>query len=72
MSEALRKCLSPASKRALKEFDEAAQDWGWQKDQGVGNHVTESSNKYDAAKERLVKRIHRLESDRRFLKAFTK
>lgn len=44
-------------KAAIERFDEAAQSWGWQLDQGCGDKVNQSEAEYKAAKadlERLV------------------
>ena len=55
--------LSRASAKAVKEFDEAAKDWGWTSDQGTGEDVYISEVTYDNAKDRLMARMLKLETD---------
>lgn len=42
-------------KGAIEEFDEAAREWGWQSDQGVGPDVDKAEARYTAAKAHLCK-----------------
>ena len=53
--------MSKLSTQRIKDFDEAAQSWGWESDQGSGSRVDESNKEYDATKDALVKRIEYLE-----------
>lgn len=55
--------LSKASAKAVKEFDEAARDWGWTSDQGTGNDVDTSKLSYTTAKNRLIARMLKLETE---------
>lgn len=45
--------LDAETLRLVDLFDEAAQRWGWEADQGV-RHVKEAMDAYDAAKEALI------------------
>ncbi len=53
--------ISTISAGLLDTFDEAAQDWGWQSDQGTGDRVAASEEKYNQASNDLTKRILYLE-----------
>lgn len=55
--------LSPASRRALDTFDEAARVWGYVQDQGVGSEVDTCQEDYRVARMRLVRRLLKLERE---------
>ena len=45
--------------KLLKEFDDAAQDWGWQSDQGFGDFVKRSKKDYEKTKDKLIKYVNK-------------
>lgn len=53
--------VSPISERLIVDFDDAAQEWGWQKDQGSEQNARASEAKYCLALKALAKRIEYLE-----------
>lgn len=53
--------LSGAARKRIREFDDAAQIWGWQSDQGTGEAVTRAEAEYNKAKRRLELFVARLE-----------
>ena len=53
--------MRKASKDRLDRFNNAAQNWGWQRDQGCGASVTAAQTEYQSAKAELIKRIEYLE-----------
>ncbi len=57
--------LTKPSRTALDEFDEAAQEWGWQQDYGTGSSVDTSERDYLESKKALEARILRLEEQNR-------
>lgn len=59
--------LTPAIRKALDEFTEAAKDWGWKEDQGVGAEVDKSEDEFYRTKLVLEKAIElQLRQLRRF------
>ena len=58
--------LSAHSQKALDDFDKAAQDWGWESDQGV-TEVEAARDRYELTRGRLVERLLLLEEQRRLL-----
>lgn len=61
------KLLTPTARKLLDEFDEAAQAWSWERDQGGGGPNTEKARlAYEAAKLKLALYIaSRLRSKRK-------
>ena len=59
--------LTKKAQALLDAFDEAAQDWGWQMDQGTTN-VEASKEDHKNTKEALGKYILRLEKMNKFLR----
>jgi len=54
--------MNKAQKRfgyLLSLFDTAAQDWGWESDQGHGPSVEETKLKYEKAKKHLTDYINK-------------
>ena len=47
------KKLTPHACKVIKEFDEAAQAWGWTRDQGSGGAVARDEADYEKAKQSL-------------------
>lgn len=46
----------------IEEFDEAAQSWGWEKDQGTGRYVDVSMRRYELTKAVLVSQVVDMEA----------
>lgn len=59
--------LSKKSRELLENFDEAAQDYGWERDQGSFGAAARSQKEYEEKKENLEKYISRLEKRNKFL-----
>jgi hypothetical protein len=57
----VQKGLSKTTMDALKYFDECAQHWGYQNNEGVGNDVTNAHDSYMLASIKLIERIQTLE-----------
>lgn len=55
--------MSAASMRAVDNFDDAAQHWGWEKDQGTGTGVDAAKDTYEKCRRALNKRIMYLERE---------
>jgi hypothetical protein len=53
--------LSKKAEKLIREFDKAAQHWGWQEDQGWGNAVTSAEVEHRKAFDRLREYILKLE-----------
>lgn len=53
---------SKRMQKLIDGFDDAAQNWGWQSDQGTGSSVDNSKADYDSAKKQLEAAIARLEN----------
>ena len=63
------KKLSAISERAVEAFDEAAQDHGWEKDQGSQKAAVKAEENYNKTKEALIKRLWYLEQRVRHFQA---
>lgn len=53
--------LTPRAEAVIKEFDESAQSWGYERDQGSGTTVINSEANYKADLKALRLFIHRLQ-----------
>ena len=53
-------------------FDEAARDWGWTQDRGVGKSVDASEAEYNSSKQALIEHINRLHKQLKDTKASLK
>lgn len=53
--------ISADARKLVEHFDECAQSWGWQSDQGYGSSVEMSEKNYETAKQALIDYIAKLE-----------
>lgn len=58
----MMKRLGKVTQRYVDQFDEAAQVWGWESDQGSGKSVQEAEAWYKEAKAQLIARLCLLEA----------
>lgn len=63
---AVKNVLSPASQKVVDAFDEAAQNWGWTRDQGTGVHVDNDEAAHIKAKGDL--NLHIVKMERKILR----
>lgn len=64
----LNKTLSKKGSTIIDEFDDSARDWGWTQDQGTGQYVNTSEQRYNESKAALIKYILSLETKVKSLK----
>ena len=48
--------------KLINEFDDTAQNWGWQADQGYGSSVNAAKQAYNESKDALLKYVKSLEN----------
>ncbi len=57
----MRQEFEEATLRSIEEFDEAAQHWGWESDQGYNRlSIEQSKDRYDKTKQALIERVNLL------------
>lgn len=59
----MKQKLSKLTEKLFKEFDEAAQAWGWQSDQGSRTSAENANTNYTDALVAMIKRLECLERE---------
>lgn len=57
--------LTPAAKRLIEAFSDAAQSWGYQESEGSGEEADRAERKFNESKQALVEYIAKLQQRKR-------